>query len=140
MLIIRYKATAPRIIPVEKRSDSRAIAVASNTPIPPGAPGTTKPTTGGYYFAEGRYDENPPESRDGFSAFPLPHMTVLQNAIYAPVKVKQIESDKARLKGLELLEKVVCQIRPRFILLSFRGDKNSGWPSPAVWLWNRKFC
>ena len=35
MLIIRYKATALRIIPVEKRSDSRAIAVASNTPIPP---------------------------------------------------------------------------------------------------------
>ena len=71
MLIIRYKATALRIIPVEKRSDSRAIAVASNTPIPPGAPGTTKPTTGGYYFAEGRYYENSPESRDGFSAFPL---------------------------------------------------------------------
>ncbi|WP_445305713.1 amino acid ABC transporter ATP-binding protein [Microcoleus sp. T2B6] len=106
MLIIRYKATALKIIPVEKRSDSRAIAVASNTPIPPGAPGTPKPTTGGYYFAEGRYSENPPESRDGFSAFPLPHMTVLQNVMYAPVKVKQIESDEARLKGLELLEKV----------------------------------
>jgi polar amino acid transport system ATP-binding protein len=106
MLIIRYKATALRIIPVEKRSDSRAKAVASNTPIPPGAPGTTKPTTGGYYFAEGRYYENPPESGDGFSAFPLGHMTVLQNVIYAPVKVKQIESDEARLKGLELLEKV----------------------------------
>ncbi|AFZ05440.1 ABC transporter related protein [Oscillatoria nigro-viridis PCC 7112] len=106
MLIIRYKATALRIIPVEKRSDSRAIAVASNTPIPPGAPGTTKPTTGRYYFGEGRYYENPPESGDGFPAFPLPHMTVLQNAMYAPVKVKQIESDEARLKGLELLEKV----------------------------------
>jgi len=39
MLIIRYKATALRIIPVEKRSDSRAIAVASNTPISPGALG-----------------------------------------------------------------------------------------------------
>jgi len=38
MLIIRYKATALRIIPVEKRSDSGAIAVASNTPISPGAP------------------------------------------------------------------------------------------------------
>jgi len=36
----------------------------------------------------------------------FPHMTVLQNVIYAPVKVKQIESDEARLKGLELLEKV----------------------------------
>jgi polar amino acid transport system ATP-binding protein len=106
MLIIRYKATALRIIPVEKRSDSRAIAVASNTPIPPGAPGTTKPTTGGYYLAEGRYYENPPENRDGFSVFPLPHMTLLQNVMYAPVKVKQIESDKARQKGLELLEKV----------------------------------
>ena len=36
----------------------------------------------------------------------FPHMTVLQNVMYAPVKVKQVESDEARLKGLELLEKV----------------------------------
>jgi arginine/lysine/histidine transport system ATP-binding protein len=36
----------------------------------------------------------------------FPHMTVLQNAIYAPVKVKQVAKDEARLKGLELLEKV----------------------------------
>ncbi|MEG4517134.1 MULTISPECIES: amino acid ABC transporter ATP-binding protein [unclassified Microcoleus] len=36
----------------------------------------------------------------------FPHMTVLQNVIYAPVKVKQIAKDEARVKGLELLEKV----------------------------------
>jgi ABC-type polar amino acid transport system ATPase subunit len=36
----------------------------------------------------------------------FPHMTVLQNVTYAPVKVKQVKSDEARLKGLELLEKV----------------------------------
>ncbi|MEG4045203.1 amino acid ABC transporter ATP-binding protein [Microcoleus sp. Pol17_C1] len=36
----------------------------------------------------------------------FPHMTVLQNVIYAPVKVKQIAKEEARLKGLELLEKV----------------------------------
>ncbi|AFZ05444.1 Phosphonate-transporting ATPase [Oscillatoria nigro-viridis PCC 7112] len=36
----------------------------------------------------------------------FPHMTVLQNVTYAPVKVKQVESDEARQKGLELLEKV----------------------------------
>ncbi|WP_445171335.1 amino acid ABC transporter ATP-binding protein [Microcoleus sp.] len=36
----------------------------------------------------------------------FPHMTVLQNVIYAPVKVKQVAKDEARLKGLELLEKV----------------------------------
>ncbi|MEG4119834.1 amino acid ABC transporter ATP-binding protein [Microcoleus sp. N9_B4] len=36
----------------------------------------------------------------------FPHMTVLQNVMYAPVKVKQVGSDEARLKGLELLEKV----------------------------------
>ncbi|MEG5176009.1 amino acid ABC transporter ATP-binding protein [Microcoleus sp. B3-D7] len=36
----------------------------------------------------------------------FPHMTVLQNVMYAPVKVKQIAKDEARLKGLELLEKV----------------------------------
>jgi ABC-type polar amino acid transport system ATPase subunit len=36
----------------------------------------------------------------------FPHMTVLQNVIYAPVKVKQVAKNEARLKGLELLEKV----------------------------------
>lgn len=36
----------------------------------------------------------------------FPHMTVLQNVTYAPVKVKQVKSDEARQKGLELLEKV----------------------------------
>jgi len=36
----------------------------------------------------------------------FPHMTVLQNVIYAPVKVKHVAKDEARLKGLELLEKV----------------------------------
>jgi ABC-type polar amino acid transport system ATPase subunit len=36
----------------------------------------------------------------------FPHMTVLQNVIYAPVKVKQVAKDEARQKGLELLEKV----------------------------------
>ena len=36
----------------------------------------------------------------------FPHMTVLQNVMYAPVKVKQVSKDEARLKGLELLEKV----------------------------------
>ena len=36
----------------------------------------------------------------------FPHMTVLQNVMYAPVKVKQVASDEARHKGLELLEKV----------------------------------
>ncbi|MEG4325390.1 amino acid ABC transporter ATP-binding protein [Microcoleus sp. herbarium5] len=36
----------------------------------------------------------------------FPHMTVLQNVMYAPVKVKQVAKEEARLKGLELLEKV----------------------------------
>jgi ABC-type polar amino acid transport system ATPase subunit len=36
----------------------------------------------------------------------FPHMTVLQNVTYAPLKVKQVAKDEARLKGLELLEKV----------------------------------
>ena len=36
----------------------------------------------------------------------FPHMTVLQNVMYAPVKVKQVAKDEARFKGLELLEKV----------------------------------
>lgn len=36
----------------------------------------------------------------------FPHMTVLENVNYAPVKVKQVAKSEARLKGLELLEKV----------------------------------
>ncbi|MEG4342975.1 amino acid ABC transporter ATP-binding protein [Microcoleus sp. A003_D6] len=36
----------------------------------------------------------------------FPHMTVLQNVTYAPLKVKHIAKAEARLKGLELLEKV----------------------------------
>ena len=42
-----------------------------------------------------------------FQQFNLfPHMTVLQNVTYAPLKVKHVGKDEARLKGLELLEKV----------------------------------
>jgi len=42
-----------------------------------------------------------------FQQFNLfPHMTVLQNVTYAPLKVKHVAKDEARLKGLELLEKV----------------------------------
>ncbi|HLO49861.1 MAG TPA: amino acid ABC transporter ATP-binding protein [Kamptonema sp.] len=36
----------------------------------------------------------------------FPHMTVLQNVMYAPVKVKQVAKNEAHQKGLELLEKV----------------------------------
>ncbi|WP_341734838.1 amino acid ABC transporter ATP-binding protein [Microcoleus sp. EPA2] len=36
----------------------------------------------------------------------FPHMTVLENVTYAPVKVKQIAKEEAHQKGLELLEKV----------------------------------
>ena len=36
----------------------------------------------------------------------FPHMTVLQNIIYAPIKVKNIDKKAAQIKALELLEKV----------------------------------
>ncbi|MEZ2238623.1 amino acid ABC transporter ATP-binding protein [Microcoleus sp.] len=36
----------------------------------------------------------------------FPHMTVLENVTYAPVKVKHIAKEEAHQKGLELLEKV----------------------------------
>lgn len=36
----------------------------------------------------------------------FPHKTVLENVMYAPVKVKQVAKEKAHQKGLELLEKV----------------------------------
>ncbi|MEO0839012.1 MAG: amino acid ABC transporter ATP-binding protein [Cyanobacteria bacterium J06643_5] len=36
----------------------------------------------------------------------FPHMTVLQNTTYAPIKVKNIDEKTAQIKALELLEKV----------------------------------
>ncbi|MEO0536093.1 MAG: amino acid ABC transporter ATP-binding protein [Cyanobacteria bacterium P01_A01_bin.123] len=36
----------------------------------------------------------------------FPHMTVLQNITYAPVRVKNVAKAKAKAKGMELLEKV----------------------------------
>ncbi len=36
----------------------------------------------------------------------FPHMTVLQNITYAPIKVKGLDKKKAQINGLELLEKV----------------------------------
>ena len=36
----------------------------------------------------------------------FPHMTVLKNVMYAPVKVKQVPKETARREGMELLEKV----------------------------------
>jgi arginine/lysine/histidine transport system ATP-binding protein len=36
----------------------------------------------------------------------FPHMTVLQNVTYAPIKVKGVDQEQAKQKGLELLGKV----------------------------------
>ncbi len=36
----------------------------------------------------------------------FPHMTVLQNVTYAPIKVKKVDKESAKQKGLELLAKV----------------------------------
>lgn len=36
----------------------------------------------------------------------FPHMTVLQNVTYAPIKVKSLDKKQAQIKALELLEKV----------------------------------
>jgi polar amino acid transport system ATP-binding protein len=36
----------------------------------------------------------------------FPHMTVLQNVTYAPIKVKKVDKREAKQKGLELLDKV----------------------------------
>lgn len=36
----------------------------------------------------------------------FPHMTVLKNVTYAPVKVKKVTTEQARREGMELLEKV----------------------------------
>lgn len=36
----------------------------------------------------------------------FPHMTVLQNVTYAPIKVKKVDKQQAHQKGLELLNKV----------------------------------
>ncbi|KAF3887918.1 MULTISPECIES: amino acid ABC transporter ATP-binding protein [Nostocales] len=73
-----------------------------------------RPTRGRVYFNE--YDITMPKANISkirqrlvmvFQHFNLfPHMTVLQNVTYAPIKVKGIDKQEAKTKGLELLTKV----------------------------------
>jgi ABC-type polar amino acid transport system ATPase subunit len=73
-----------------------------------------RPTSGRVYFHE--YEITHPGANIAkirqrlvmvFQHFNLfPHMTALQNITYAPIKVKKMNSEVAKHKGLELLEKV----------------------------------
>jgi arginine/lysine/histidine transport system ATP-binding protein len=73
-----------------------------------------RPTRGRVYFNE--YEITMPKANIAkirqrlvmvFQHFNLfPHMTVLQNVTYAPIKVKGMDKQEAKTKGLELLTKV----------------------------------
>ncbi len=73
-----------------------------------------RPTKGRVYFKE--YEITAPKANIAkvrqrlvmvFQHFNLfPHMTALQNVTYAPIKVRGINQEQARQKGLELLGKV----------------------------------
>ncbi|KYC38498.1 peptide ABC transporter ATP-binding protein [Scytonema hofmannii PCC 7110] len=73
-----------------------------------------RPTRGRVYFNE--YEITLPKANIAkirqrlvmvFQHFNLfPHMTVLQNVTYAPIKVKGMDKQEAKTKGLELLTKV----------------------------------
>ena len=73
-----------------------------------------QPTSGDIYFKDVRINDpkcNILKTRENivmvFQHFNLfPHMTVLQNITYAPMKVKGLSKEQARSIGIDLLEKV----------------------------------
>lgn len=73
-----------------------------------------QPTSGNIYFKDVRINDpkcNILKTRENivmvFQHFNLfPHMTVLQNITYAPMKVKGLSKEQARSIGIDLLEKV----------------------------------
>ena len=76
-----------------------------------------------------------------FQSFNLfPHMTVLQNIILAPTKVKGLSATEAEKTARVLLERVRIPDRRTRIPPIFPGASSSAWPSPARWPCSRRSC
>ena len=102
------------------------------------------PTSGNVYFREAEIT-NPKANISKirqelvmvFQHFNLfPHMTVLENVTYAPIKVKGLNKESAINKGLELLDKVGLAEKANIYPARLSG--NNELRSHALWQWNQR--
>ena len=68
----------------------------------------------------------------------FPHMTILDNMILAPVKVKGMSRQEAAKKALALLDRVALRTGRTPIPSSFPEGRSSGWPLSGPWPWSRR--
>lgn len=67
----------------------------------------------------------------------FPHMTVLENMIYAPMKVNKVSREEAVEKARALLNDVGIFQKSTPIRASSPADRSSALPLRARWRWNR---
>ena len=74
-----------------------------------------------------------------FQSFNLfDHMTVLENVIYAPCKIKKEPLEKHGKRASRSFARWDWPKRPMSILPTFPADRSSVWPLPAAWLCIRR--
>lgn len=71
----------------------------------------------------------------GFNLYP--HLTVLENIILSPMKVKNQSREEAEKKAMELLERVGLAHKKTRCPVSFPAVSSSVWRLHAVWRWSR---
>ena len=74
----------------------------------------------------------------GFNLYP--HLTVLENIILSPMKVKNQSREEAEKKAMELLERVGLAHKKTLCPASFPAVSSSVWRLHAVWRWSRASC
>ena len=70
----------------------------------------------------------------------FPHMTVMENMTYAPMKVNKVEKSAAEAKAMELLKLVGLTEKADAYPGKLSGDRSSELPSPEHWPWSRRSC
>ena len=70
----------------------------------------------------------------------FPHMTVMENMIYAPTHVNKVSKEESQKKAMELLALVGLTEKADAYPASSPADRNSELPSPAPWPWSRRSC
>ena len=70
----------------------------------------------------------------------FPHMTILENMILAPMKVKGLTRGGGGEKGSTQRSTVALRIGPALIPYSSPADRSSGWLLCGPWLWSRRSC
>ena len=70
----------------------------------------------------------------------FPHMTILENMILAPMKVKGLTRAEAEKRLWSFWTAWALRIGPALILYSSPADRSSGWLLCGPWLWSRRSC